>query len=79
MCIRDRFLRLPDSHIGYLMFSWVTMGQILCIPMFFLGLYILSIRNAHHHLFLEYPETFIESLGKLTILTTPNDPPIDSP
>ncbi len=39
------FLRLPDSHIGYLMFSWVTMGQILCIPMFFLGLYILKIRN----------------------------------
>ena len=39
------FCRLPDSHIGYLMFSWVTMGQILCIPMFFLGLYILRIRN----------------------------------
>lgn len=39
------FLRLPDSHIGYLMFSWVTMGQILCIPMFFLGLYILRIRT----------------------------------
>ena len=41
------FFRVPDNHIGYLMFSWVTMGQILCIPMFFLGLYILKIRNGY--------------------------------
>ena len=41
--------------------------------------HILSIRNAHHHLFLEYPEKFIESLGKLTVLMSPTDPPIDSP
>ena len=41
--------------------------------------HILSIRNAHHHLFLEYPERFIESLWKLTILITPNESPIDSP
>ena len=39
------FYRVPDSHIGYLVFSWVTMGQILCVPMFFLGLYILKIRK----------------------------------
>ncbi len=39
------FLRLPDPHIGYIAFNWVTMGQILCVPMFFLGLYILKIRN----------------------------------
>ena len=39
------FYRVPDSHIGYLIFSWVTMGQILCVPMFFLGLYILKIRK----------------------------------
>ena len=39
------FLRLPDPHIGYIAFNWVTMGQILCVPMFLLGLYILKIRN----------------------------------
>ena len=39
------FYRVPDTHIGYLVFSWVTMGQILCVPMFFLGLYILKIRK----------------------------------
>lgn len=26
------FVRLPDAHIGYLAFGWVTMGQILTIP-----------------------------------------------
>ena len=41
------FYRVPDVHIGYLIFSWVTMGQILCIPMFFLGLYILKIRKGN--------------------------------
>ena len=41
------FFRIPDAHIGYVMFSWVTMGQILCIPMFLLGLYILKIRKGN--------------------------------
>tara|TARA_B100001996_G_scaffold369628_1_gene343236 strand:- start:1197 stop:1967 length:771 start_codon:yes stop_codon:yes gene_type:complete len=41
------FYRIPDGHIGYIMFSWVTMGQILCIPMFLLGLYILKIRKGN--------------------------------
>ena len=36
------FFREPDAHIGYLVFSWVTMGQILCAPMFLLGIYILK-------------------------------------
>jgi phosphatidylglycerol:prolipoprotein diacylglycerol transferase len=36
------FFREPDAHIGYLIFSWVTMGQILCAPMFLLGIYILK-------------------------------------
>jgi phosphatidylglycerol:prolipoprotein diacylglycerol transferase len=36
------FFREPDAHIGYLIFSWVTMGQILCAPMFLLGIYILQ-------------------------------------
>jgi phosphatidylglycerol:prolipoprotein diacylglycerol transferase len=27
------FVRLPDDHIGYLAFGWLTMGHILTIPM----------------------------------------------
>lgn len=32
------FYRLPDAHIGYLAFDWLTMGQLLCVPMFLIGL-----------------------------------------
>lgn len=31
------FVRLPDAHIGYLAFGWVTMGQILTIPIILAG------------------------------------------
>jgi phosphatidylglycerol:prolipoprotein diacylglycerol transferase len=31
------FVRLPDAHIGYLAFGWLTMGQVLTLPMFVLG------------------------------------------
>ncbi|MEO7385950.1 MAG: prolipoprotein diacylglyceryl transferase, partial [Gammaproteobacteria bacterium] len=31
------FVRLPDAHIGYLAFGWVTMGQVLTLPMLMLG------------------------------------------
>ncbi len=27
------FFREPDAHLGYLAFGWLTMGQILCLPM----------------------------------------------
>ena len=35
------FVRAPDSHIGYLAFDWLTMGQLLSIPMIFIGIYLL--------------------------------------
>ena len=35
------FVRAPDSHIGYLAFEWLTMGQILSIPMLIFGVFIL--------------------------------------
>jgi phosphatidylglycerol:prolipoprotein diacylglycerol transferase len=35
------FVRLPDAHIGYLAFGWLTMGQVLCIPMFLYGVYLI--------------------------------------
>ena len=34
------FVRLPDAHLGYLAFGWLTMGQILTIPMIIYGLYM---------------------------------------
>lgn len=35
------FVREPDTHIGYLAFDWLTMGQILSTPMVLLGLALL--------------------------------------
>ena len=34
------FVRLPDAHIGYIAFGWLTMGQILCVPLFLIGFYL---------------------------------------
>ncbi len=31
------FVRIPDEHIGYLAFDWVTMGQVLSTPMVIAG------------------------------------------
>jgi phosphatidylglycerol:prolipoprotein diacylglycerol transferase len=31
------FYRLPDSQLGYLMWDWLTMGQILSLPMIIVG------------------------------------------
>jgi phosphatidylglycerol:prolipoprotein diacylglycerol transferase len=32
------FFRQPDAHIGYIAFDWLTQGQLLSLPMVFLGL-----------------------------------------
>jgi phosphatidylglycerol---prolipoprotein diacylglyceryl transferase len=37
------FVRLPDAHIGYLAFGWLTMGQLLSLPMILLGFALLWI------------------------------------
>lgn len=31
------FVRLPDAQIGYLAFGWLTMGQVLSLPMLIIG------------------------------------------
>jgi phosphatidylglycerol:prolipoprotein diacylglycerol transferase len=31
------FYRVPDAHLSYLALGWVTMGQILSVPMIVLG------------------------------------------
>jgi phosphatidylglycerol:prolipoprotein diacylglycerol transferase len=36
------FVRLPDAHIGYLAFGWLTMGQLLSLPMLAIGLAMLA-------------------------------------
>ena len=35
------FFREPDAHLGIQAFGWMTRGQILCLPMIALGLYML--------------------------------------
>ena len=37
------FVRLPDAHIGYLAFDWVTMGQLLSAPMVLAGTVLLAL------------------------------------
>lgn len=33
------FVREPDAHLGYLAFGWLTMGQVLSLPLILLGLF----------------------------------------
>lgn len=35
------FVREPDVQLGYLAFGWLTMGQVLCLPLIMLGLWLL--------------------------------------
>ncbi len=42
------FYREPDPQLGYLAFGWLTMGQVLCIPMLLLGLYLLWWSHRQH-------------------------------
>jgi len=36
------FVRLPDPQLGYLAFGWLTMGQVLSLPVIALGLWLLG-------------------------------------
>ena len=40
------FFREPDRHIGFLAFHQLTMGQLLCLPMLAVGLFLLLRSNA---------------------------------
>lgn len=33
------FVRVPDAQLGYLAFDWLTMGQVLSLPLILLGLF----------------------------------------
>jgi phosphatidylglycerol:prolipoprotein diacylglycerol transferase len=53
------FVRVPDENRGYLLFDWVTMGQILSTPMIIAGLVLLAIA---------YPRN--QASGNLQLQTT---------
>ena len=44
-CLRFvvEFFREPDAHIGFQALGWMTRGQILCLPMIALGIYLIFI------------------------------------
>jgi phosphatidylglycerol:prolipoprotein diacylglycerol transferase len=35
------FVRVPDPQYGYLAFNWLTMGQVLSLPMILLGILVM--------------------------------------
>ena len=35
------FVRQPDPQLGYLAFGWLTMGQVLCLPLVAVGFWLL--------------------------------------
>ncbi|MFC0677185.1 prolipoprotein diacylglyceryl transferase [Lysobacter korlensis] len=37
------FVREPDAHLGYLAFGWLTMGQLLSLPLIAVGLFLLAL------------------------------------
>lgn len=44
------FMRQPDIQLGYLAFGWVTMGQVLSLPMLLIGLLLIWLaysKNLH--------------------------------
>ena len=42
-CLRflAEFFREPDAHIGFQALGWMTRGQLLCLPMIVLGIYLI--------------------------------------
>ena len=43
------FARQPDAHIGYLAFGWVTMGQVLSLPMIIAGVVLMVLAHKRQH------------------------------
>jgi len=41
------FFRIPDKQLGFIAFDWLTMGQLLSLPMilFGIGLYYISLKH----------------------------------
>jgi len=41
------FFRTPDSHIGFIAFDWLTMGQLLTFPMLIVGILLMWLAYRH--------------------------------
>ncbi|HWU67869.1 MAG TPA: prolipoprotein diacylglyceryl transferase, partial [Stenotrophobium sp.] len=41
------FVRVPDAQLGYLAWGWLTMGQVLCVPMFIAGAALMALAYRH--------------------------------
>ncbi|MFB9886380.1 prolipoprotein diacylglyceryl transferase [Balneatrix alpica] len=37
------FARQPDAHLGFIAFEWLTMGQLLSLPMIIAGLWLMAL------------------------------------
>lgn len=45
--IFSELFREPDAHLGFILFNWVTTGQLLSLPMVLLGLFLLFYSRKH--------------------------------
>ena len=43
------FFREPDLHIGFVAYEWLTMGQLLSLPMIIIGVLLLILSYRNHH------------------------------
>ncbi len=43
------FVRMPDAHLGYLAFGWLTMGQLLSAPMIVAGFILMALAYRKRH------------------------------
>lgn len=39
------FFRIPDQHLGFIAFDWLTMGQVLSLPMIIFGIVVFYIAH----------------------------------
>jgi phosphatidylglycerol:prolipoprotein diacylglycerol transferase len=42
------FVREPDAHLGFIAFGWLTMGQLLTLPMILFGVWLMVWAYRHH-------------------------------
>lgn len=42
------FVREPDAHLGFVWLNWMTMGQLLTVPMILIGLWLLGRKGSAH-------------------------------
>ncbi len=43
------FFRTPDEQVGFIAFDWLTMGQLLCVPMIIAGIFLMWLAYQKQH------------------------------